>query len=431
MTADPFLRISVLGSTHNADLVVPSDQPATTLLPQFLGLLGEPHGPQGTYTLTTALGEPIDLHRPMGEVGLVDGAVLRLSQETETPPVPVVSDLVDATAEHEASGLWASASRGWVLSVCSALMTVVALVFLLLLRGPDALDVGVGATSLYVVSMLCRILHKDLAWAYFIAGGVVGIWWAWLQLMTGTSPLTVLLILLVAQLISLLVHTRQRFAYAIGLAVLAVSTGAWWLIHFLVVDPVRAGAITATLALLLLGLAPRLALSIAGVFKADDAVGHGASMALSEVVSRLNRAHQVLSVAVVLLAGLWTLGILPVAGTAIGNVWALAMTASLVVAWTLRGRHFPLTTERTAIYVAALIATSAVAWSQRTTPWAPIAAAALALFLAVMLFVRTSDLAAAQLRRVATWVETAAVIFTVPILVGMFDLYTQLLGSFQ
>ena len=119
------------------------------------------------------------------------------------------------------------------------------------------------------------------------------------------------------------------------------------------------------------------------------------------------------------------------AGTAIGNVWALAMTASLVVAWTLRGRHFPLTTERTAIYVAALIATSAVAWSQRTTPWAPIAAAALALFLAVMLFVRTSDLAAAQLRRVATWVETAAVIFTVPVLVGMFDLYTQLLGSFQ
>ncbi|WP_338570279.1 EsaB/YukD family protein [Arachnia propionica] len=431
MTADPFLRISVLGSTHNADLVVPSDQPATTLLPQFLGLLGEPHGPQGTYTLTTALGEPIDLHRPMGEVGLVDGAVLRLSQETETPPVPVVSDLVDATAEHEASGLWANASRGWVLSVCSALMTVVALVFLLLLRGPDALDVGIGATGLYVVSMLCRILRKDLAWAYFIAGGVVGIWWAWLQLMTGTSPLTVLLILLVAQLISLLVHTRQRFAYAIGLAVLAVSTGAWWLIHFLVVDPVRAGAITATLALLLLGLAPRLALSIAGVFKADDAVGHGASMALSEVVSRLNRAHQVLSVAVVLLAGLWTLGILPVAGTAIGNVWALAMTASLVVAWTLRGRHFPLTTERTAIYVAALIATSAVAWSQRTTPWAPIAAAALALFLAVMLFVRTSDLAAAQLRRIATWVETAAVILTVPVLVGMFDLYTQLLGSFQ
>ena len=431
MTANPFLRISVLGSTHNADLVVPSDQPATTLLPQFLGLLGEPHGPQGTYTLTTALGEPIDLHRPMGEIGLVDGTVLRLSQETETPPVPVVSDLVDATAEHKASGLWAAASRGWVLSVCSALMTVVALVFLLLPRGPDALDVGVGAAGLYVVSMLCRILRKDLAWAYFIAGGVVGIWWAWLQLMTGTSPLTVLLILLVTQLISLLVHTQQRFAYAIGLAVLAVSTGAWWLIHFLVVDPVRAGAITATLALLLLGLAPRLALSIAGVFKADDAVGHGTSMALSEVVSRLNRAHQVLSVAVALLAGLWTLGILPVAGTAIGNVWALAMTASLVVAWTLRGRHFPLTTERTAIYVAALVATSAVAWSQRTTPWAPIAAAALALLLAVALFVRTSDLAAAQLRRVATWVETAAVILTVPVLVGMFDLYTQLLGSFQ
>lgn len=431
MIADPFLRISVLGTTHNADLVVPADQPATALLPQFLGLLGEPHGPQGTYTLTTALGEPIDLHRPMGEIGLVDGAVLQLSRETETPPVPVVSDLVDATAEHKATGLWSDVSRGWVLSACSALMTVVALVFLLLPRGPNALDVGVTAAGLYTVSLLCRILRKDLAWTYFAAAGVTAIWWAWLQLMTGTSPLVILLILLVAQFISLMVHTRQHFAYAIGLAVLAISTGAWWLIHFLVADPVRAGAITATLALLLLGLTPRLALSIAGVFKADDAVGHGTSMALSEVVGRLDRAHHVLSVAVTLLAGLWTLGILPVAGAAIGNVWTLGMISSLVVAWTLRGRHFPLAAERTAIYTAALIAVSTVAWSQLATVWAPAGAAVLALFLAIMLFLRISDLAAAQLRRAATWIETLAVIVTIPVLVGMFDLYTQLLGSFQ
>ena len=282
-----------------------------------------------------------------------------------------------------------------------------------------------------MVSLLCKILRKDLAWAYFAAAGVTAIWWAWLQLMTGTSPLVILLILLVAQFISLMVHTRQHFAYAIGLAVLAISTGAWWLIHFLVADPVRAGAITATLALLLLGLTPRLALSIAGVFKADDAVGHGTSMALSEVVGHLDRAHHVLSVAVTLLAGLWTLGILPVAGAAIGNVWTLGMVSSLVVAWTLRGRHFPLAAERTAIYTAALIAVSTVAWSQLATVWAPAGAAVLALFLAIVLFLRISDLAAAQLRRAATWIETLAVIVTIPVLVGMFDLYTQLLGSFQ
>ena len=52
MTADPFLRISILGTVRNADLVVPADQPATALLPQLLGLLGEGHGQQGTYTLT-------------------------------------------------------------------------------------------------------------------------------------------------------------------------------------------------------------------------------------------------------------------------------------------------------------------------------------------------------------------------------------------
>ena len=73
MTADPFLRISILGTVRNADLVVPADQPATALLPQLLGLLGEGHGQQGTYTLTTALGEPVNLQLPMGQLGLEDG----------------------------------------------------------------------------------------------------------------------------------------------------------------------------------------------------------------------------------------------------------------------------------------------------------------------------------------------------------------------
>ena len=51
--------------------------------------------------------------------------------------------------------------------------------------------------------------------------------------------------------------------------------------------------------------------------------------------------------------------------------------------------------------------------------------------LAIVPFVRVSDLAGAQLRRIATWLETFAVIATIPVLVGMFDLYTQLLESFK
>jgi len=431
MTIDPFLRISVLGTVRNADLVVPADQPATALLPQLLGLLGEGRGPQGTYTLATALGEPIDMQRPIGELGLHDGTILRLSRETEAPPVPVISDLVDATAEHETTGMWTEVSRGWVLGACSALTMLTALVILLQVRGTDALEIGIAAGGLYVISTLCRLLRKDLAWTYFAAAGVLGLWWAWQQFLAGWSPLLILLIWLAVQLAALAIHTPQRFAHLAGLAVLAIATGAWWLIHFLVNDPVRAGAVTATLALLLLGLTPRLALSVAGVFKADDAVGRGAHLALSEVAGRLDRAHQVLSIAVALLALLWALGMSPVAGAATGNVWTLGITIALIVAWTLRGRHFPLATERAAIYGATLAATATVVWSQRETIWAPLAAVGLALILAAVLFVRISDLAGAQLRRAATWLETLAVVATIPVLVGMFNLYSQLLESFR
>lgn len=431
MTTDPFLRISILGTTRNADLVVPADQPATALLPQLLGLLGEGHGPQGTYTLTTALGEPINLQCPMGELGLHDGTVLRLSRETEAPPVPVISDLVDATAEHETSGRWTGVSRGWVLSACSALTMLTALIILLQVRDANVLEIAIAAGGLYVISMLCRILRNDLAWAYLAAASALGLWWAWQQFLAGWSPLLILIIWLTVQLAALTVHTSQHFAHLVGLVVLAFSTGAWWLIHFLIDNPVRAGAVTATLALLLLGLAPRLALSVAGVFKADDAVGRGVHLALSEVVGRLGRAHQVLSVAVALLALLWTLGMAPLADVVTGNAWTLGMTTTLIVAWTLRGRHFPLAVERAAIYGATLVATTTVVWSQREAIWVPLAMVGLALILATVLFVPISDLAGAQLRRIATWLETFAVLATIPVLVGMFDLYTQLLESFQ
>ena len=431
MTADPFLRISILGTVRNADLVVPADQPATALLPQLLGLLGEGHGQQGTYTLTTALGEPVNLQLPMGQLGLEDGTVLRLSRETQAPPVPVISDLVDATAEHETTGRWTETSRGWVLGACSALMMLTTLIILLLGRGSDALEIGLAAGALHVISMLCRILRKDLAWTYFAAASVLGLWWTWQQYLAGWSPLVILLVWLAIQLITLTVHTQQRFAHLAGLMVLAIAAGSWWLIHNVVDDSVQAGAVTATLALLLLGLTPRLALTVAGVFKADDAVGRGANLALSEVVGRLERAHQVLSVAIALLAMLWALGMSSVAGAVTRNTWVLGMTVALTVAWTLRGRHFPLATERAAIYGASLVAVGIIVWSQQYLIWIPLAAVALAMGLAIVPFVRVSDLAGAQLRRIATWLETFAVIATIPVLVGMFDLYTQLLESFK
>ena len=46
MTNDPFLRLSVLGTVRNADLVLPADQSLSALLPQILGLLGESQGPR-------------------------------------------------------------------------------------------------------------------------------------------------------------------------------------------------------------------------------------------------------------------------------------------------------------------------------------------------------------------------------------------------
>ncbi|PIE99695.1 MAG: hypothetical protein CR979_02550, partial [Propionibacterium sp.] len=265
----------MLGSSRNADLIVPADQSATVLMPQLLGLLGEETGPQGSYTLTTSLGEPIDLHQPIGDIGLEDGSILRLSQERDAPPVPVISDLVDATAEYETTGRWTSSSRGWVLAIGSALVMLAATILLALNRGSNPAEVGFGALVLYLFSVGYRILRQDLAWTYFAVATLVSFWWAWLEFAAGWSPLAILVIWLAVQFSALIIHTKQRFGYAIGLAVLIIFVGLWWLVHFLVPDPVKAGAVVAITALLLLGLTPRIALNIAGVFKADDAVGRG------------------------------------------------------------------------------------------------------------------------------------------------------------
>lgn len=428
---DPFLRISVLGTTRNADLVVPLDQSGYALLPQILGLLGEPQGRQETYTLTTRLGEAIDLAAPLGETGLTDGAVLRLARETDTPPVPVVSDLVDATAEHESRGRWLPAARGWVLSALSALSLLLGSLLLLSQRGNQPGEVALAAGMWCLLSLALKPLRRDLAWCYAAAGLVMNSWWAWHQLAAGWSGLLVLLVWLAAALLVVALHTRRRFAYLIGLAILVCLAALWWAVHQLIPDELPAGVVIATFALFALGLAPRLALSIAGVFKADDAVGRGTALALSEVVSRLDQAHAALSVAVGLLALCWTLGMAPLVAGLLASPWTVALGGVLLSGWTLRGRHFPLVSQRIAIYGAALGSFAVAAWAHWHSTWSPAVLGLAGAGLATLVFLRVSEVSAAQLRRVASWLETLAVLATIPLIFGLFGLYTQLLRSFQ
>ncbi len=431
MRVDPFVRVSILGESANADLVLPSDQSAADLMPQIVAVLQATPGPQGAYTLVTALGEHLNPRIPLGDLGIVDGSILRLVLVKDAPPVPVVSDLVDAAAEHHIAGTWNVETRGWVFSAVSAIALAASLVLLLLHRGAAGYEIAVSSLGIVVLSLGFRVLQRrDLAWCLAVTGMALSVWSGVQLVVAGIPVLAVLFSWLALQLLVLAGHTRQWLTYGSALLILLLGTGLYWGLTTVVMQPARVGAVASVVLLFLLGLAPRLALSLAGVLKADDAVGRGKSLALAEVVHRLDQAYRVLSVSVAVASLLWAVGMTLMVPGLTDNGWQLSIWGVLVVAWTLRGRHFPRVGERVAVYGSALGVVGIMAWLQLKVPLSIAALAALAGVTAAILFVQPSRAAAAQLRRAAFGIETILVLATVPLIVGLFELYSQLLRSF-
>ncbi|MDE9367034.1 type VII secretion integral membrane protein EccD [Luteipulveratus sp. YIM 133132] len=434
----PYLRATVLGAGRNADLVLPADQPVAHLVPQLLDVLRE-SVPVGRVELVTETGRTLDPEQPLRDAGLRDGVRLRVVASHEVPPAPAVYDMVDAVESATPRGAWTEQGRAGALAlVGSALLaagaalaaSAVERTAATMLLGVVALLACAGAT----VVAPSRV--RAVAWTLTGLGLVCAA--AAVALLDAEPVWRCAAAVGAALVVTCAVGAcaRRILIGLTGAGALVLLSGMAAVTWLLTGSALETGAVTSVAALLLLGLLPRLALAQSGVFGVDTQVTRGELVLERAAHARVAEAHWMLLGGVVLTSAVLAVSTGTSARSSDLQPWPTALTLLVSLAYALRGRHFPLTAERTAVWVAAGVGPVAlmVAAVDDRPSWAWALAALLALAGIGVLtasVVHLADHLAAQLRRTASRVESVTVLVAVPVLVGVFGVYADLLSSFE
>ncbi|MBV9141980.1 MAG: type VII secretion integral membrane protein EccD [Pseudonocardiales bacterium] len=97
-----FSRVTVVAPRTRIDVALPADVEVANLLPMLLTMAGE-SGPDGGsehggWCLAKLGGEGIDPDLSLSALGVLDGDLLQLRRRSDTPPLPLFDDVVEAIA---------------------------------------------------------------------------------------------------------------------------------------------------------------------------------------------------------------------------------------------------------------------------------------------------------------------------------------------
>ena len=445
--AHSFTRVTLIGSRKHVDLLLPSDEPVGLLLPQVLNLLGDaPAGQVAAKVLVAADGTELHAAQSLNQARVLDGTSLLLCNAAEAPPAAVVYDLTDLVANETnvVGGRWNSRFSALTAGIFMAAGIWAGAELLLAALAPDSAWWMLLAVSL--LGLAAGITAGQLQPRSALGITVLGAGW-----LTGLGgafhvyegdperlPAAALVLagLSVLALAGLGTFSAQPRACFSGAATLVLATGVWTAAGAVTGDAVRAAALAALAGTVILGLLPKLALASSGLATLDDQRAKGGSIARTDARAAVAAAHRGLTLGTVITAlciapGLWLLG----TDTGHRN-WTLPLLLALTLALFLRTRSFPLAAQRFALYLAVAVGLgAAVPAALRMLPghsWAVGAAVLLiAGAAAVSLLSSFPDHAQARFRLLAKRMETVSILASVPLTAGMFDLYSQLAGSFS
>lgn len=438
--AGPYLRATVMSSQRAVDVVLPTDQAVAELMPGLLDMMGisadtaiDARG----CVLHTPTGHVIDPERPLAGAMLIDGVVLRLVAEQEAPSEPIVSDLLDLLESESPRGRWTAEATQWMLA-CTG-MSVLGLAAGLWVMTADAAAwprlaiVAIVAFALSAIS--ASVGRRAVSWvggaaAVLAAGLGVGLGAPTVALATAWGCTVVLCAIAATGWC----HGRWRStltAALIWMGLVGVA-GLSWLLG---ANIGLTCAIVATASSLTLGMLPRAALGLTGLFSTDTEVASGRAVSRRDARTVVVRAHHALAGAVVTCGLGYGVSGSALAVTANLNPWALGLLAATLVSWLARIRHFPLSGQRVAICAAVVVVVGGLAFGVVAADvdlrWpATLTCAAAGSCLLAAGSLSLSPVAMAVIRRWVQRLETTAVIATVPCLIGVLGVYADLLETF-
>ncbi|MCX4661449.1 type VII secretion integral membrane protein EccD [Streptomyces uncialis] len=440
-------RVTLVGERRRMDLVLPSQEPIGRLLPDVIRLLDDRVASQPQLRhLVTADGSVLAQDSTLEDAGVPDGAVLRLVRVQDAPSAPVVHDVTDEVAEDldVRAWRWRPAARR---ATAGAGLVGWALAAGLLARG--AFDARTVATALLATAAVTggggaiagRRGKAGLATALLAVTGAVAVLGAWTladaQGWDGTARLAVVAVAVVVSLALLGLFTPLGRGGLVGAAATLVMTTVWEVVAatqdgaLTVTQQARTGAVLAVVSVVVLGLLPRLALSAAGLTGLDDRRSRGASVSRYQVSTALGATHRGLALATVVVAvSAAAAGVLALRDP---NVWTVLLAVDTALVLWLRARAFPLVAEVVVLLLAggAVALRAVLVWSGNAGAEGPLAVlVVLAVLPLLALAVQPPEDVRVRLRRAGDTAESFGVIALVPLLIGAFGVYGDLLDTF-
>jgi type VII secretion integral membrane protein EccD len=437
ITKAPYLRATVSGQQRYADLVLPTDEAVSLLIPQLLDLLDEPQD-VGQVHLATSLGRVLDPAVPLRDTDLVDGVRLHLVTAHDLPPAPLVHDLVDVVERSTAPGRWTEENRTTALAVLGGLLVAAALLSAFrLLPGFDNSSALAAAAALLGLSALAAARRKRaLAWT----AAVLALGTASLVLQrsgaSGTREVLLLVGLVLTTLAAVAWCTRHPVPSLTSAATLVGLTAVGLITWSLTQNTLRTSAVLATVALLVVGVVPRLALTASGVFTLDSRVADGDEVATVSAEDAVTQAHWTLTGATLVTAAAFAAAAYGLGHGSGIRPWPTGLAAVVSLGFALRARHFPLALHRAALWAAALAGPlGLVLAAERRWPeyasWLVAGIALVGVVVALAGLLHRTPLQQARNRRRANQLETTTILLSVPVLLGVFTVYQDLLKTFQ
>lgn len=445
-----YSRVTVVTSQRSIDLALPSALPLADVLPQVMRYAAPDHvdGSPTKWTLAKLGGSSLSLSQTLGDAGVLDGDVLELRAQKDDVRPAMVEDVRDAVEDSvdAAGGVWTTRVTGSFAVIASAaVLSVLGLAsatahgfgkphWLVDLAGPVSAVAATAALLFATWWAAQRTREGDAqiaAAAAVLWGALVGLTVAG-ELDLGravTVAITAGVAALVAGAARLLTPSATaHLAFAITLlgagAVYAVVDAS----SFPVAQAVRLAPV---LALLVVGVIPRLSLSVGGLASADYRVRHVGRLDLNALRARYRASNAILvgallGVAVVVVWGGLSLDLA-------GGRWDRPLALSLAAAAVLRARVFSRTQHMLPLRIAGVVV--AVGGLLRYGYEEPSLTSSLVLFLAVasaagiaLASMPMSEITRARVKRTLNLVEFLVVVDLLVVLCGAMGVFEKLGG---
>ena len=436
-----YSRVTLVGARRRIDLVLPSTEPVGSLMPDLLAMLGdEVLAPPRARQLVGTDGDVLGPEVTLAEAEVPDGAVLRVVAQHDVPPAPVVHDVIEEVSDDTdgRAWRWGPAARRWtatgaVVAACLVLAWMLHRATWPGVRAADAL--AVAALALLACGVVAGRASDPAGTALALGGAAVALVAAWTASGAAGWPTHLRLVAAAAVLAGVtvvlgLTSPLGRVGVVGGGLALAVAA-AWGTGEAAGLPPHRLGAVMAVASVVLLGLLPRVALTASGLAALDDRRTAGREVARRDAVAAIAAAHRGLSVATVATAASAALAATLLLGAP--NRWTVPLAVASGVVLASRARVYPLVAEVATLLAGAatVLAGLLALWLQRSGAAGPVAAVlALIAVALVALWVDPPEHVRARLRRLGDRLEAVAVLAAIPLAIGVFGTYAQLLDTF-